>query len=209
MKLNFRSATLGLGLVLFGALFVSDAMAQSALVQLRVSVFNSSPFSSSTIESAEGVAGRVLRDVGVQPIWLNCPQQISQEASLGRCSELSFPSHLRLEIVRVSQGLKVSTLGVSFTAEDGRGTYANIYHEPIKQLGEKTLISPSIILGHVMAHELGHLLLGANSHSSSGLMHFHWTLEDLMEASRGHLMFSKEQCLKIRNRLTSLEAPHP
>jgi hypothetical protein len=178
------------------------ANGQGSLIQFRVSVFNSSPISSSTIKRAEGEAGRVLRDAGVKPIWLNCPQEISQEASVGRCSELSFPSHLRLQILRVSQGLKVSTVGISFTAEDGQGTYANIFYEPIKQLEKEMLISPYIILGHAMAHELGHLLLGANSHSPSGLMRAQWTPEDLMRASHEDLRFSKEQCLRIRSRLT-------
>ena len=209
MKLNFRSATLGLGLVLFGGLFVPDAIAQSAFVQLRVSVFNSSPISSSTIERAEGEAGRVLRDIGVEAIWLNCPQETPQESYPGRCSEVSFPSHLRLWILRVSHGLNISTVGISYLAEDGRGCYADLFYEPIQELGKQTAVSPSIILGHAMAHELGHLLLGANSHSPSGLMRAHWTGEDLTNASQGNLRFSKEQCLKIRNRLTSLETSHP
>jgi hypothetical protein len=201
MKLSVVTARLGLGFVMFGSLPVLASGGQGALLQLRVSVFNSSPISSSTIERAEGEAGRVLRDAGVEAIWLNCPQTSSQEASLGRCSEASFPSHLHLRILRVAHGLKVSTVGISFSAEDGRGCYADLFYEPIRQLEEETHVSQSVILGHAMAHELGHLLLGTNSHSPSGLMRAHWTREDLTNAS-GNLRFSEEQCLKIRSRLT-------
>jgi hypothetical protein len=203
MKLSAVTAGLGLVFVLFGPLPVLAAGGQGVLIELQVSVFNSSPVPSSTLERAEAEAGRVLREVGIEVLWLNCPQEMSQEASLGRCSEASFPSHLHLRILRASHDLKVSTLGVSFSAEDGRGCYADLFYEPIRQLQEETHVSPSVILGHAMAHELGHLLLGTNSHSPSGLMRAHWTREDLANASKGNLRFSKEQCLALRNRLAT------
>jgi hypothetical protein len=202
MKPTTLTATLGLGLVLFGALSVPDASAQSAFVQLRVSIFNSSPISPATIERAEGEAGRVLRDVGVEVIWLNCPQDGPHEASLGLCSEASFPSHLHLHILRASRGLKASTVGISFSAEDGKGCYADLFYEPIQQLQDETHASASVILGHAMAHELGHLLLGTNSHSPSGLMRAHWTPDDLTNASKGSLRFSPKQSLRIMARVT-------
>lgn len=205
MKLFALTARLGLSFVMFGSLPVLAAGGQGAVIKLRVSVFNSSPVSSSTIERAEGEAGRVLRDAGVEAIWLNCPQTSSQEASLGRCSEASFPSHLHLRILHVAHGLKISTVGISFSAKDGRGCYADLFYEPIRQLEEETHVSQSVILGHAMAHELGHLLLGTNSHSPSGLMRAHWTRQDLTNASVGNLRFSKEQCLKVRSRLTTSE----
>ena len=181
MKLSSITTTLGLGLVLFGPLRVLGASEQGN--PLRVSVFNSSPISPSTIERAEGEAGRVLRDAGVEVIWLNCPLDAQHEASLGRCS-----------------------VGISFSAEDGQGCYADLFYVPIQQLQEETHATPSVILGHAMAHELGHLLLGTNSHSASGLMRAHWTREDLTNASRGNLRFSLEQSLRIMNRLNTRES---
>jgi hypothetical protein len=74
---------------------------------------------------------------------------------------------------------------------------------PIRQLQEETQVSPSVILGHAMAHELGHLLLGTKAHSPGGLMRAHWTREDLANTSKGNLRFSKEQCLTLRSRLTT------
>ena len=205
MKLSAITPTLGLSLVLFGSVPAFAARDRGDLVQLWVSVFNTSPISSSIIQRAEGEAGRVLRDVGVEVIWLNCLQDAQHEASLGLCSEVSFPSHLHLHILRASRDLKASTVGISFSAEDGKGCYADLFYEPIQQLQEETHASPPVVLGHAMAHELGHLLLGTNSHSPSGLMRAHWTGEDLTNASKGNLRFSQEQCLRIRSRLTKSE----
>jgi hypothetical protein len=203
MKLSTITTTLGLGLVLFGSLLAPAARGRGDLVYLRVSVFNSSPISPYTIERAESEAGRIFREVGVEVIWLNCPQDTLREASLGRCAEASFPLHLHLRILRASRGLKASTVGISFSAEDGQGCYADLFYEPILQLQEETHASASVILAHAMAHELGHLLLGTNSHSPSGLMRAHWTREDLSKASKGNLQFSREQSLGIMNRIAS------
>ncbi|HKD50905.1 MAG TPA: hypothetical protein VKB90_08915 [Candidatus Acidoferrum sp.] len=205
--LTVITGTLAFVLVVLGALPVPSASGQSDLIQLRVSVFNSSAVLPSTVDRAESEAGQVLRDAGVGVIWLNCPQNAQHEAALGSCSEASFPSHLHLRIVRASRGLRATTVGISFVAEDGRGCYADLFYQPIQQLQEETQVSPSVVLGHAMAHELGHLLLGTNSHSSSGLMRSHWTGEDLARASKGNLRFSQEQSVRIRNRLAQKTPP--
>jgi hypothetical protein len=209
MKLSIYAGTLCLGLILLEPLAGSSAGGQSNLVQLRVSMFNSSPLLPSTIETAEREAGGVLRSAGVEVVWLNCPQDAQHEASHGVCSEVSFPAHLHLRILRASRGLKATTVGISFTAKDGTGCYADLFYEAIQQLHEETDASPSLVLGHAMAHELGHLLLGTNSHSPSGLMRAHWTREDLANASKGNLRFSQEQSLRITSRLVRGAPPEP
>jgi hypothetical protein len=39
--------------------------------------------------------------------------------------------------------------------------------------------SASAILGHVLAHEIGHVLLGTTKHSDSGLMKAWWTPDQI------------------------------
>jgi len=55
------------------------------------------------------------------------------------------------------------------------------------------------ILGNVIAHELGHLLLGANSHTPQGLMRAHWSRDQLLATDLSQLRFSDQQCRQIRN----------
>lgn len=209
MKLLATTATLGLGLIVLLSSLVLAASGKRELVRFRVSVFNSSPISHDTIERAEGEASRVFRDVGIEIIWLNCPQDTVREAVLGRCVEVSFPLHLHLGILRGSRGLKVSTVGISFSGDDGQGCHADLFNEAIQHLREETHVSASVILGHAMAHELGHLLLGTNSHSSIGLMRARWDREDLAKASRGNLRFSQEQSRGILNRFAQGSAKRP
>ena len=50
-------------------------------------------------------------------------------------------------------------------------------------------------LGHVMAHEMGHVLLGVNSHSAEGLMRAAWEpWDDRVQT------FTPSQVLQIRHR---------
>jgi hypothetical protein len=57
-----------------------------------------------------------------------------------------------------------------------------------------------------MAHELGHLLLGMNSHSRQGIMQAHWTDQQLGQMSKGILKFDQRQAKAIGARLTRTDA---
>ena len=58
------------------------------------------------------------------------------------------------------------------------------------------------LLCHVAAHEIGHLLLGTNSHSTAGLMHAHWTAEELASAKVDGLVFLEKESRRMRAKLT-------
>ena len=55
-----------------------------------------------------------------------------------------------------------------------------------------------IILGCVIAHEVGHLLLGSSSHSGSGIMQGHWKRGQIRKAMTGNLPFTPEQVKLIQ-----------
>jgi hypothetical protein len=74
-----------------------------------------------------------------------------------------------------------------------------IFYDQAKELAvDKKLILPQI-LGSVTAHELGHLLLGANRHSTSGLMRAVWSREELLAANLSGLHFSNSERTRIQN----------
>jgi hypothetical protein len=63
------------------------------------------------------------------------------------------------------------------------------------------------LLGAVSAHELGHLLLGSNSHSRIGIMEPRWRLEGLRNVGMGRLLFTSEQARSMRNRISAGAVP--
>ena len=53
-----------------------------------------------------------------------------------------------------------------------------------------------VVLGCVIAHEIGHI--AGLSHAPRGLMHSHWSVEDLHAAAAGRLTFTEEQGRTLR-----------
>ena len=54
------------------------------------------------------------------------------------------------------------------------------------------------ILGHAMAHEIGHVLLRRESHSAGGIMRSVWSRSDLQKMSAGNLRFTPEEARRLR-----------
>ena len=56
----------------------------------------------------------------------------------------------------------------------------------------------ALVLGHVMAHELGHLLLGNKQHSVAGIMSFPVDRGFLVRAAKRELRFTRSQQRRLR-----------
>ncbi len=148
-------------------------------------------------------AGRkgLVEESGIQVDWVNCSPADEARGSKVPCRQAAFPQHLHLRIVRRSLNLKDSILGISYLSSDGAGCQADIFYEEIEKLRHETFVDAAIILGHVAAHEIGHLLLGSNSHSSWGIMRAHWNMEELARANKGLLFFTKSQSHRMSEKL--------
>ena len=167
---------------------------------VAISVFNDSGLSSEILMQAEEVSSHVFEEAGIHVDWVNCSP--AGEAPSGKIAcRQAIPQHLHLHIVRRSLNLKDSTLGISYLAPDGSGFQADIFYEGIEKLHQETLVDQAIILGHVAAHEIGHLLLGANSHSAGGIMRAHWKVEELARANKGLLLFTESQSHRMTEKL--------
>jgi hypothetical protein len=170
--------------------------------RVTISVYNDAEMPADVLDRAEGEASRVFREAGIDVHWLNCRiPAVSEEASRA-CREAVFPEHLHLRIVRRSLGLKAEAMGISFQADDGSGCYADLFYEPMEQLRQSDGTDIASLLGHVAAHEIGHLLLGTNSHSAAGIMHARWTAEELAGTKVGGLVFLEKESRRMKARLT-------
>ena len=83
--------------------------------------------------------------------------------------------------------------GVAFLSEEGTGCYSDVFYDQTMGLHVDWNVSVADIIGTVMANELGHLLLGSNSHSDAGIMKAKWQGEELGLMSRGKMRFTSEQ----------------
>jgi hypothetical protein len=160
--------------------------------QITVFVNDSASAPEPIVLAAEQNASRIFHQAGVRVEWVNCGVQGGNRSEVQLLEKMRSPG-LVVRIVPHARTLGADIFGVSFI-DDKAGTYADLFFEPIKQLYEQNRdISLSTILGNVLAHELGHLLLGSNAHSRDGIMQPHWTREQLRRAAMGQMRFNKEQ----------------
>lgn len=74
---------------------------------------------------------------------------------------------------------------------------ANVFYHRIGELEEITDSSTARILGAVLAHEMGHLLMGRGAHSAMGIMRCPWDTAELRDLARGTLVFDRQQRISI------------
>ena len=68
----------------------------------------------------------------------------------------------------------------------------------VRSLDARSATSEATRLGYVMAHELGHMLLGPNAHAIVGIMRGTLLSEDWEKAAQGTLGFTHSQSQQIR-----------
>jgi hypothetical protein len=174
---------------------------QAVASGITVAVYDDVNLPPRVLAGAEDEAARVYQKEGVPISWIGCKSSnVDAEADL-RCQAPASPTRLNLRIIGHASKANAGVVGVAFLSAEGTGAYSDVSYDSVEKLDQEWHIGVARILGHVMAHELGHLLLGSNSHSQQGLMCPSWHRNELHRATTGSLLFSEEQARFIRERL--------
>lgn len=182
-------------LVLAGVLLLgSVATAQDKSSGITVLVHDSAGVRPLVLRRAEREAARLFDAAGIEIRWVNCPET-------DECRRILGPKEFVLQIVPGGKTQSDLVFGEAFLGEDGLGHYSDVFFDRLRQAqGDVDL---ALLLGAVSAHELGHLLLGSNSHSRIGIMEPRWGPEGLRNLGMGRLLFTAEQARSMRNRISS------
>jgi len=98
---------------------------------------------------------------------------------------------------------------VAFLSADGTGCYSDVFFDQATELRSNWSVDLASLLGNVAAHELGHLLLGSNSHARDGIMKARWQREELLKVRRDNLLFTAEQAERMRGKLVAARDASP
>jgi hypothetical protein len=150
----------------------------------------------SALASAERNAAAILSRAGVRAAWIDC----DHDPDLCRRSDLG-PAEFRLFVLAPGRPgvLHPETEGFSviFPSSEAEN-YAAVFYPIPGELPHRVPSHVQYLLGAVMAHEIGHLLLGAQSHAPGGVMTVHFTSDDIRSAGRGELRFTTDQAARMR-----------
>src|SRR5262249_10712810 len=85
------------------------------------------------------------------------------------------------------------------------GVRIKVFLDRIWAVADRQPLLQPRVLGYVLAHEIGHVLRGTNSHSWTGVMKAHWDDADYRAMRRRGLTFAADDVEAIRARLTLKE----
>jgi hypothetical protein len=186
------------------ALFASLPRSFAGNPQITVSVYDDVSVPRDTLARAEEQATKIFWRAGLDVSWLDC-----SPANSARCAaafDIDKPFHLSLRITPdVANSTSDTAFGVAYLAADGTGRYGDVFWKRAQDLQGSSKGDLALILASVMAHEIGHLLLGSNAHAISGIMRAHWEPRELRRISMGSFVFLPEQGKRMRARVTQRE----
>ncbi len=166
--------------------------------EIRVLVNNTAGVSVVILNQAKVEASRIFRSAGIEIDWVDCPgTRVEDDA----CRQIPGSNDFVLHIVAKGRTSSDLVFGLSFLGEDGAGNYSDIFYDRVQQARRDWGANVPTLLGTVAAHELGHLLLGLQAHSYSGIMAAVWREESLRDLGMGGLHFSGDQAARMRARI--------
>ena len=151
------------------------------------------------VEQARDILGRA----GLAVRWLDCPARGARIRS--GCTDATSPGELVVRLVRSPRNdANGRVLGTALIDEStGAGTLATVFVDRVVAVAGA---DPWPTVGRVMAHELGHLLLGTNSHTDSGLMREMWSARDLTRNRPEDWLFSSAQRSHLQSSMLQLRS---
>ena len=169
--------------------------------QMNVAICNQGDVRESVIAAAKAETELVYRWAGVTILWRDCDALFSAELERNPW----FIIRLRTEKLPLTVGpASLDVMGNAFVEKDG-GCMADAYFQAIHATSEKYHGDSDALLGMVMAHELGHLLLGAG-HTPDGVMQGVWNRRQMDALRHRWLRFSEESAARLRRALEARTA---
>jgi hypothetical protein len=161
-------------------------------------VANEAGISSDIVVHARQEVIRIYAQLGVRVIWA---EQVTGSAK----------DPLIIIIRAISeQGVgPTRSLGFAVRGANSSGRVAYVFYDRVVPLARDHQMSDASLLGVVIAHEIGHLLLPYGSHSPGGLMQGQWDNREFCLARARLLRFTAQQAELIRVHLMATESQLP
>jgi hypothetical protein len=174
---------------------------------LTLRVVNEGGVDPKPLALAKKEATRVLAHSGIDLIWLNCESGRSVWRSADPCNRTRGPAEYWIRIVtRRPRTTAGDMLGFTELDESTNAGSAGIYYPAAEDAARRWRVRVGDILGAAIAHEVGHLLLGANAHTATGIMQPNWDRPQFTLIGISELDFTARQGRQLRDRIAAVAA---
>lgn len=141
-------------------------------LKVTVRTYNYAQVPGDILLEAEQHAAEIFRRAGIDLAYAECPLSPGEVDKFPACTPSTGSPTATLKILPESMaegfGLPLKNFGVTLQNHASFVFYKRV------QLANRVGLSEPVVLGLIIAHELGHLLLGEGGHSDKGIM-----MEDL------------------------------
>ena len=161
---------------------------------ITIHVYNYAAVPEKTLARAKDEAGQIFKVAGLVTQWLDHPVTAVDGRNPHDSTDSWDGTHFVVRLLTQSrEGLSKNAMGEALSLK-----IANVFVNRVTEQATVGEFSVSRMLGHAIAHEIGHLLLGDNSHSPSGIMVAPWSKQDLWRMSKGDLLFTHQEVTRIQ-----------
>jgi hypothetical protein len=175
----------------------------AAELEVRVRLQDYADVPAVWMTKARAVATGILGNAGVKVLWADCSPNAERRDVL--CRTPPDPMDLHLRILSEEMAKRIHRPRHIMGSAMVWGRFSSIasvfYHRAVELEGGK-LGARAEILGGILAHEIGHLLLAENSHSGTGVLRAEWGDQELRMIACGRLWFTPEQAARMVSLVT-------
>ena len=191
-------------LVLLFALRTAEGAACTEWARLPVKLFNDAAVGNEVLHPAKEEAAFLLKSICVDVTWVPC--RVVSRSNLTPCEAPLRAIELHILSRPATNDFGEDTLGIAIP-RFGSGDHAGVFLSRVRQKAAQNvgIIDVPDLLGYVIVHEIGHLLLHSTAHSSEGLMRADLRQADLKKAAQRQLKFTPEQGDAIRRNSVAQE----
>jgi hypothetical protein len=182
----------------------STAQESRSDLRIAVQIYDYAHVPDSSLSEARAIVTRVYERIGVRTEWTGVVRKGKQTA-LPYCSPDPRgrpPAQLTIIVLtpRMADrgGVKADVMGYAAVATNDMGRIAYLIYERVRTSAAAASMREGHLLGFVMAHEIGHLLLPGLGHRETGLMKHQWNVRDVRQMNEGQMEFLPSQAARVR-----------
>lgn len=191
-----------MAMLLAGAPVWASPGESTARVPMTVLLYDGFGVTVDDISAARAEADAIFRAAGIAPIWFHCGlverkwQDPSDRCTSGAGSDGIIVRLRRSSRLGESYRLALGEAQIDIQAH--KGLVATVFADRVAITSDRAGANASGVLGRVIAHEIGHLLIGTNQHSTHGLMRAVWTDLELRRSIGLEWQFSASEARCMR-----------
>jgi hypothetical protein len=204
---SFRSVVF-----IFVAVFLLSLSSPSAVsaadshhtAAVRVRIHDYANIQPAPLARTQRLVSRMYDAIGVRTEWLEASRPLDQQTVAAPCGPNDLTIIVLTQEMAGRRMVPGAVVGYAAVTPGEAGRVAFVIYDRVRDIARRADADLVNVMGTVMAHELGHLLLPSGAHSTDGLMRGRWAAADFRRAD---LQFSMAQAQEIRQLLETGAAP--